>query len=181
MDNIAFLDYILSSDGSKNQDSENESNNGNYLNLDSPVVQLPQKIRQNSTLIKEKPKQTLGIGLGLGLIPKLDFSKVNSKYQQLKHVEIAEANAKKSNRSSNDYIEKLKFQLKVCKSTITGYKKKVLKYKKMVQILKQHLTNTKNKNEVLEVQLKKSGASTNDYDPSSNNKNINNTSMVSLI
>ena len=172
MDKISILDYISSSE---EDDNGEDSNNDDFLlNLESPIVKLPQKIKipQN--------KSFTGISLK---IPKLDLTNVKSKYHNPKNVEIAEVKdfVKNTNRSSDEYIEKLKFQMKVCKNTVKIMKKKIEKYKRIFQVQKQTIINLKNRNELLELQLKKSTASTNDDMSLGNKKDIHNTSMVNKI
>jgi hypothetical protein len=175
MDKISILDYISSSE----DENEEEEDDENYLQLDSPVVKLPDKIKipklANSNHIQNKSFS------GTLSIPKLDLSTVNAKYHHPKNIQIAEVqHNKETNRSSNEYIEKLKFQLKVCKNTIKVIKRKVEKYKRVIQVQKNTIVSLKNKNELLELQLKKSTGST--YDELSNTKkDINNTSMVKYL
>jgi hypothetical protein len=78
------------------------------------------------------------------LIPKLDFTVVRElkKYQPLKHIDIAnkinDNNKKYSHRSNDEYIDKLKFQLKYTKNKCLDYKKKNKQLKKIITMLKQH-------------------------------------------
>jgi hypothetical protein len=177
-DKISILDNLSSSD----EIDDNDSLEDNFLNLESPVVKFPEKIKMKkgvyniSSSTTNQNNKSLSIALP---IPKLDLTNVKAKYHNLKNIEIAEVNNVKnsSNRSSNEYIEKLKFQLKVCKNTMKIMKKKHEKYKKDFQVHKQTIIDLKNKNEILELQLKKSPVSTND-DTRKYKKDVTNTSMV---
>jgi hypothetical protein len=173
MDKISILDYISSSEEDNDEEEEDES----YLQIESPVVKFPEKNKIpklgqfNHNLQNKSFSGTLSV-------PKLDLSNVKAKYHHPKNIEIAEVNNnKETNRSANEYIEKLKFQLKVCKSTIKVMKKKIEKFKRIFEVQKNTIVSLKNKNELLDLQLKKSTGST--YDELSNTKkDINNTSMV---
>lgn len=162
-DAISVIDLISSDE----EDTQSNIDYDNNMCLESPVVKFPDKIlmKQNMSMNKS----------GCG-IPKLDLTKVKGKYQSLgNNIQIAEGHAK-SNRSSNEYIEKLKFQLKACKNTIRMMKRKIDKYKNAYSVQKQQIAKLKTKCELLDLQLKKSGSSTNDEQ--SNKKDVNNTSMV---
>lgn len=174
MDKISILDYISSSE----DENEEEEDDENYLQIDSPIVKLPDKIKipkLGQVITNHNQNKSFS---GTLSIPKLDLSTVNAKYHHPKNIQIAEIqHNKETNRSANEYIEKLKFQLKVCKSTIKVVKRKVEKYKRVIQVQKNTIVSLKNKNELLDLQLKKSTGST--YDELSNTKkDINNTSMV---
>ncbi len=176
MENIAIFGYISSSD----DEIEDESDNRSMMNLESPVVIFPEKIKMRKPIVSLNNTMS---NLQMS-IPKLDLSIVKAKYHASKNVEIAEVLVKKSNRSSNEYIEKLKFQLKVCKNTLINLKKKIEKYKRIFQVQKQTLINLKNKNESLEMQLKKSTTGGSTYDEANSNsvnKKETNTSMVLII
>lgn len=160
--------YISSSDV-ESSDSGHSKTSANFYNLESPIVKFPDKIhmKKNTSLNNS------------AIIPKLDLSIVKNKYAtQNNKVTIAEPQ-QKSNRSNHEYIEKLKFQLKICKNTISIYKKKLDKYKTIVESNKIQIKKLKTRNELLELQQKKSGASTNDE--TSHKNYMNNTSMVKLI
>jgi len=173
MENIALYGYISSSD---EDDNIEESDNRSMMNLDSPIVVLPEKIKMK--------KQNISLNHTVShtqmSIPKLDLSCLKAKYHAYKNVEIAEVNVKKSNRSSNEYIDKLKFQLKVYKSTLNLLKKKLEKYKRVFQAQKQTLIKMKNNHELLDQQFKKSTGSTLDQNSNSQNKKDVNTSMVKI-
>jgi hypothetical protein len=116
------------------------------------------------------------------IIPKLDFSKVHAKYSSTpNNVQIAQnIGYVKSNRSSNEYIEKLKFQLKVCKNTIKLLKKKFEKYKRVFQVQKNEILKLRTKIELQEIQGKKS-SSPNTYEQETTHKTtVNNTTMVRI-
>jgi hypothetical protein len=112
-----------------------------------------------------------------GSIPKLDLSKVKEKYKNnMDNKIIINDNHVKSNRSNNEYIEKLKFQLKIAKNAIKMFKKKIERMSMIIGNQKHELAKYKSKFELLEFQAKKTGAST--FDRSNN---VNNTSMVTII
>ena len=159
--------YISSSDESVCDTAKYSSN---LIPLDSPIIKIPDKIKM----------EKLNINLNKSAnIPKLDLSSVQAKYNlQNNKVTIAEIQPK-SNRSSTEYIEKLRFQIKVCKNTVNILKKKLEKYRDILDKYKSKISKLKVKNELLSIQLKKSNNSTNDGN--SRNPNVNNTSMVNLI
>ena len=171
MENIALFGYISSSEDEK---EEIDTDNRSMMNLESPVVIFPEKIKMNKPIVSLNNT----ISNMQMSIPKLDLSLVKAKYHAPKNIEIAEVHVKKSNRSSNEYIEKLKFQLKVFKNTVDMMKKKIEKYKRIFQAQKRTLINLKNTNEHLEMQLKKCSRSTYDDNSNSINKKEVNTSMV---
>lgn len=176
MENIALFGYISSS---QDENEGDESDNRSMMNLESPVVVFPEKIKMKPIVSLNNTVSNMQMS-----IPKLDLSLVKAKYHAPKNIQIAEVYVNKSNRSSNEYIEKLKFQLKVCKNTVNNMKKKIEKYKKIFQSQRQTLINLKNKNELLEMQLKKSttgGSSYDEANSNSNNKKEMNTSMVNII
>jgi galactokinase len=130
-------------------------------NIESPVVKFPEKIHMNTIIFE-------------GMVPKLDMTKVREKYKDANNNKVMIANTiNKSNRSNLEYIEKLKFQLKMCKNTIKAFKQKFEKMNKLITIQKGELAKTKSKIELLELKYKRSEAST--YD---NSHKMNNTSMV---
>ena len=116
MENIQMFDYIITSseesDNSQNKKSETISN------LESPLMKFPEKIKQPKYL-------TTDINDYSQNIPKLDFSKVLSKYTPVKHIDVVEG-VKLTNRSCDEYIDKLKFQLKFYKNGLIKYKKKII-------------------------------------------------------
>jgi len=186
MNNISILDYI-SSDEDKEENLSN-LNDSCYLALESPIVKFEEKIKMKKKIyqsystnndtnnITSVSKNVIPVP-----IPKLDLSIVKAKYHNAKNMEIAAVNNHKiTNRSSNEYIDKLKFELKVCKNTVKIVRKKLDKYKRILEVHKQTIEKLRNKNEFLELQLKKSTGSTND-DVSLNKKDINNTSMVKIV
>jgi hypothetical protein len=110
-----------------------------------------------------------------GEVPKLDLTKVKEKYKNNNDNKVIVADKiNKSNRSNNEYIEKLKFQLKVAKNTIKMFKNKLERLNKLVGLQKEEMAKSKSKIELLEIHLRKTGASTHDR----SNNNFNNTSMV---
>jgi hypothetical protein len=132
------------------------------IQCDSPIVVLPDKVHMKKYVVK-------------GAVPKLDFRKVKEKYKNNNDNKVIVADKiNKSNRSNNEYIDKLKFQLKVAKNTIKAYKNKLDKLNQMIGLQKEEMAKSKSKIELLEIHIRKTGAST--YDRSNNN--LNNTSMV---
>lgn len=135
----------LSSEGD-NEDSKRSfdqlSLNGqlNYfdnerLSFDSPIGVFPEKIKMIKTLTTETQDE----------IPKLDLTTVLKKYQPIKENDIIERKKQTPNYKDDEYIEKLRFQLKINKETILNYKRKVNEMKKIIAILKQYLNNHNNK------------------------------------
>jgi hypothetical protein len=115
-------------------------------------------------------------GVNRGAVPKLDLTKVKEKYKNNDNKIIIADKFNKSNRSNNEYIEKLKFQLNVAKNTIKIFKKKFERLNRIIGLQKEEMAKSKSKIELLEIHIRKTGAST--YDRSNN---VNNTSMVILI
>lgn len=132
MENIQMFDYILTSSESE----ENSIKSDNASSLESPIIKFPEKIKQPKYLATDMSDYGQNV-------PKLDFTKLLSKYQPLKQIEVVEG-IKKSNRSNEEYLEKLKFQLKIYKNSIIKYKKKNRELKKLVLMIKQHYINLKN-------------------------------------
>ena len=99
IENIQMFNYILTSD-----ESENFSEKGSSLcNLESPLIKFPEKIKQTKYLSTEISDYN---------VPKLDFSKLLNKYTPLKAIDVVEG-IKETNRSCDEYIDKLKFQIKL--------------------------------------------------------------------
>ena len=132
MENIQLFDYILTSSESE----ENSVKSDNASSLESPIIKFPEKIKQPKYLATDMSDYGQNV-------PKLDFTKLLTKYQPLKQIEVVEG-IKKSNRSNEEYLEKLKFQLKIYKNSIIKYKKKNKELKKLVLMIKQHYINLKN-------------------------------------
>ena len=132
MENIEMFGYILSS----SDESEETHNEDVMINLESPIIKFPEKIKQPKYLVTDISEYNQQI-------PKLDLTKVLMKYQPLKHIDVVEG-VKMTNRSSDEFIEKLKFQLKYARNVILKYKKKNKELKKIVMILKQHCISLKN-------------------------------------
>jgi hypothetical protein len=172
MERISFLNY-LSSDDDENEEFSDEDNV--FLNLDSPVVKLPDKIKLPKLEDKNK---TFSGGMN---IPKLDLTVVKEKYHNPKNVEVAEViNFNKlTNRSTNEYVDKLKFQMKICKNTIKKLQKKLDKYKRGFEVQKTALVNMKHRNEILETELRKTNSTLFTCEEILKKETVNNTSMVS--
>ena len=133
MENIEMFDYILSSS------SLSEENSNQNHSLESPVITFPEKIKQKRCLTtdiynyKKKP-------------PKLDFSKLLiEKYPPLKQIKVIEGtNESSQNNNDNEYIEKIKFQLKYYKNSNQELQKQNNDLKKIVSVLKTKYLNLKN-------------------------------------
>ena len=130
IENIQMFNYILTSD-----ESENFSEKGSSLcNLESPLIKFPEKIKQTKYLSTEISDYN---------VPKLDFSKLLNKYTPLKSIEVVEG-IKETNRSCDEYIDKLKFQIKLFKNKLIRLKKKNRQLKKLVSMLKQQCIKLRN-------------------------------------
>ena len=151
MENIQMFNYyILTSDESENYSEKGSS----FCTLESPLIKFPEKIKQTKYLSTEISEYN---------VPKLDFSKLLNKYSPIKAINVIEG-IKETNRSSDEYIDKLKFQLKICKNSLIKYKKKNHQLKKLVSMLKQQCIKLRNT-------LQYSGASTKDKTEINNNNN----------
>ena len=127
MENIEMFDYILSSS------SISEENSNQNHSLESPVIKFPEKIKQKKCLTtdihnyKKKP-------------PKLDFSKLLiEKYPPLKQIKVIDGTKESPNNNDNEYIEKIKFQLKFFKNSNQELQKQNNDLKKIVSILKKKI------------------------------------------
>ncbi len=132
MENIEMFDYILSSS------SISEENSNQNHSLESPVIKFPEKIKQKKCLTtdihnyKKKP-------------PKLDFSKLLiEKYPPLKQIKVIDGTKESPNNNDNEYIEKIKFQLKFFKNSNQELQKQNNDLKKIVSVLKTKYLNLKN-------------------------------------
>ena len=159
MENIQMFDYILtSSEGSGN--SNNRKSETTISNLESPIIKFPEKIKQPKYLTTDENDYSQNI-------PKLDFTKVLSKYTPVKHIDVIEG-VKLTNRSSDEYIEKLKFQLKFYRNAVKKYKKKNHQLKKLITMLKEQCIKLRNNNNQI------SSNSTVDKTPNNVKENNNN-------
>ena len=153
MENIQLFNYLLKS----SEESESYSDKGSSMsNLESPLIKFPEKIKQKKYLSTEISDYGQNV-------PKLDFSKLLNKYTPIKAINVIEG-VKETNRSNDDYIDKLKFQLKIYKNSLIKYKKKNHQLKKLVSMLKQQCIKLRNT-------LQYSGASTKDKTEINNNNN----------
>ena len=132
MENIEMFDYILCSS------SISEENSNQNHSLESPVIKFPEKIKQKKCLTtdihnyKKKP-------------PKLDFSKLLiEKYPPLKQIKVIDGTKESPNNNDNEYIEKIKFQLKFFKNSNQELQKQNNDLKKIVSVLKTKYLNLKN-------------------------------------
>ena len=150
IENIQMFNYILTSDESENYSEKGSS----FCTLESPLIKFPEKIKQTKYLSTEISEYN---------VPKLDFSKLLNKYTPLKSIEVVEG-IKETNRSCDEYIDKLKFQIKLFKNKLIRLKKKNRHLKKLVSMLKQQCIKLRNT-------LQYSGASTKDKTVITNNNN----------
>lgn len=168
-DNIEVIDCVFSSNDDSDileediEECEGDNNSDNNKDkenhkIDDENIQFPEKIKRIKT------EQSKGV-------PKLDLSTVLSKYKKPDNLQIVDK-IKKTNRSSDEYIEKLKGQIKIFKATIVRYKARITK-------LKQSLVALKNQNTLLQQTLKLS----NTYNNNTTHAITNavNESMVSFI
>lgn len=148
---ITMLNYLLtpsSSSSSSSSENEKKENPNQTLveidnNLDSPFMHLPKKITQKKYLFTE-----ISEGNNLSVtnsklnktmtIPKLDFSLVMTKYQPVKKINIIETESH-SHQSNDEYIDKLKFQIKFYKNYAIKYKKRVDDLNKIITMFKNHI------------------------------------------
>ena len=136
MENIELFDYILTitSNSSSNSESNSERNSNLNLSLESPVIKFPEKIKQKKYLKTE---------ISNNKFPKLDFSKLKNNLP-LKQITIIDNIKETSRKNSEEYIEKLIFQLKFYKNSCKHLKKKNKELKKIVLMLKTNYFNLKN-------------------------------------
>jgi len=168
MENIQMFNYILTSSEEESDNSTNKKSENTISNLESPLMKFPIKIKQKKILSTEINDNSQNI-------PKLDFSKVLSKYTPVKHIDVIEGE-KSTNRSCDDYIDKLKFQLKYYKNNVNKYKKKNHQLKKLVTMLKQQCIKLRNNN--IQINSNSTKDKTNNIsDKESNNIKILNESM----
>lgn len=150
-ENITLLNYLptpSSSSSSSSSENEKKENSNHTLveidnNLDSPFIHLPKKITQKKYLFNE-----ISEGNNLSItdsklnktmtIPKLDFSLVMAKYQPVKKINIIETEIH-SHQSNDEYIDKLKFQIKFYKNYAIKYKKRVEELNKIIVMFKKHI------------------------------------------
>lgn len=133
IESIKVFDYILTDSdselGASEDENENKSNfSDGGLQLESPAMRLPDKIKPKHLMTEMTEGKT---------IPKLDLSKVKNRHPPIKNIQVVDVE-KNTNRSGDEYIDKLKFQIKYDRNEIIRLKKKVRDLKKMVIILKQN-------------------------------------------
>jgi hypothetical protein len=159
LENIENFGYILTEDSNDNSNDEekknlsnsfyNDENNGNIVKdididedqsycCDSPLVQLPDKIKQKYYLTTTGKNSSFDIQ-----IPKLDLSTIINKYKPIEKKE--EGDKKENNHTVNnnngddkEYIDKLKFKLKFYRNMIKAYKVKFKQQKQIISMLKKH-------------------------------------------
>ncbi len=157
LENIENFGYILTEDSNESENNDFKSfyiedDKGNIIeeieldenNCDSPLVQLPNKIKNFRYLTTTTSNEVI--------IPKLDLSTIIKKYKPIEKKEKYEKKKDKENLSSiiltnnyiddRDYIDKLKFQLKFYKNIINKYKQKLKEQKKIISMLKKHCLKT---------------------------------------
>ena len=165
MENIQMFDYILTS--SEESDTSQTKKSETISNLESPLMKFPEKIKQPKYL-------TTDINDYSQNIPKLDFSKVLSKYTLVKDIDVVEG-VKLTNRSCDEYIDKLKFQLKFYKNGLIKYKKKNHQLKKLVTMLKEQCIKLRNYN--IQINSSSTKDKTNIQNNNDDNNKVNNESM----
>ena len=124
-----FCEYVTFNNLVNGDKTSNSAYLENELNLESPIIKFPEKIKQRKYLATDISEHNQ-------IIPKLDFSTVLGNYKPLKKINVIEG-AKATNRSSDEFIDKLQFQLKYAKNTIVNYSQKNKELKKLVVMLKQ--------------------------------------------
>ena len=161
---INVMDCIFSDNDDNEEEDEDEdfledeeiTKEGISKELESAQqISFPEKIKRVQTV-----ENTKGV-------PKLDLSNVVSKYKIPENLKIIE-NPKKTKRSNDEYVEKLKAQIKIFKTTI-------LRYKDRIKKLRQQISSLKNNNSLLKAMVKNQGIS---FGGSNNNcKDENDVSM----
>ena len=160
MENIQLFNYILTS----SEESESYSEKGSSMsNLESPLMKFPEKIKQQKYLSTEISDYGQSV-------PKLDFSKLLKKYTPIKSIDVVEG-IKETNRSCDEYIDKLKFQLKIYKNSLFKYKKKNRQLKKLVSMLKQQCIKLRSNLQYSDTSTKDKTMSNNNNEKKENNNN----------
>ena len=160
MENIQLFNYILTS----SEESESYSDKGSSMsNLESPLMKFPEKIKQQKYLSTEISDYGQSV-------PKLDFSKLLKKYTPIKSIDVVEG-IKETNRSCDEYIDKLKFQLKIYKNSLFKYKKKNRQLKKLVSMLKQQCIKLRSNLQYSDTSTKDKTMSNNNNEKKENNNN----------
>ena len=167
---VNVMDCIFDDEDDENDDNVSDDEDLDDDDLDGEKendVSFPDKIHRLKTVDNT------------GGIPKLDLSSVTLKYKKPDNLKIT---VKKSNRSNDEYVEKLKAQIKIFKSTINKYKQKLKKLREQNASLRNNLkllqatikssnysmpSNTNGYNESMNPQLSESS------DPENNNKSTN--------
>ena len=160
MENIQLFNYILTS----SEESESYSDKGSSMsNLESPLMKFPEKIKQQKYLSTEISDYGQSV-------PKLDFSKLLKKYTPIKSIDVVEG-IKETNRSCDEYIDKLKFKLKIYKNSLFKYKKKNRQLKKLVSMLKQQCIKLRSNLQYSDTSTKDKTMSNNNNEKKENNNN----------
>ena len=143
-ENIEMLDYILtpSSSSSEEEGKDNDKISSHTQvevndNLDSPLLNFPPKISQKKYLFSEISNNNSLVNNSM-IIPKLDFSIVMTKYAPIRKINVVNTEVH-STKSSDEYIDKLKFQIKFYKNYADKYKKKLQDLNNIIAMFKQHL------------------------------------------
>jgi hypothetical protein len=160
------------------------------LNLDSPSLKFPDKIKSNVSVYNEKitPYKKNGHNSIQEGIPKLDFNLIKSNYQSCADVKIKKNNNPfKPEDQLKKTVDKLNADLKESKEKLNTVKNKIEKFKNAYLELKEKFKtsekNLKSANyriENLENQLKKLNALTSTEDRSFR-KPVENNSMVKIL
>lgn len=153
---INVMDCIFSDNDDEEEDFDDNDidDESDEKELPDEQINFPEKIKRIQTVENSKG------------VPKLDLSSVMSKYKVPDNLKVIEG-VKKTNRSHNDeYVDKLKAQIKIFKTTIVRYKERIKK-------LRMQISSLKNNNSLLKSMLKNNQG----YNGSNNNKEENDVSM----
>jgi len=190
LENIENFGYILTEDSNESEDNlksfytdddnenlteefdiDDEKNNC----CDSPLIQIPNKIKHTRYLTTTSSNDIQ--------VPKLDLSIIIKKYKPIEKKEDFEKKDFHYHSINNyiddrDYIDKLKFKLKFYRNILKKYKKKFKQQKKIISMLKKHCL--KNYNVNLNTNCSTSDSKIKNYSVSNetvNNNNLNGCSM----
>lgn len=135
---INVMDCIFSDNDDEEEDDFDDNDiddESDEKELPDEQINFPEKINRMKTVENSKG------------VPKLDLSSVMSKYKVPDNLKVVEG-VKKTNRSHNDeYVDKLKAQIKIFKTTIMRYKERIKK-------LRMQISTLKNNNSLLKSMLK---------------------------
>ena len=158
LENIENFGYILTEDSNESEDNLKnfyiEDDNGNLteefdidddknFGCDSPLIQIPNKIKHTRYLTTTSSNDIQ--------VPKLDLSFIIKKYKPIEKKEDFEKKDIHYHSIHNyvddrDYIDKLKFKLKFYRNILKKYKQKFKQQKKIISMLKKHCLKNYNVN-----------------------------------